>query len=132
MVWGAPTSCSSGGRSAVHTSSGTPAWWASTTAGWKLDGGRAAGAQDDRRPPVARPRPRARKPALRSSWWTWTAMRASAGEGEGQRRRAGAGHTTACGHPGPRPLVDEGGAEGGLGQAASLTSSAMADTSPHR
>jgi hypothetical protein len=35
MVCGAPTSRSSGGRSAVTTSSGTLAWWASTTAAWK-------------------------------------------------------------------------------------------------
>ena len=34
MACDAPTSCSSGGRSAVHASSGTCAWWASTTAGW--------------------------------------------------------------------------------------------------
>ncbi len=33
IVWGAPTSSSSGGRLAVSASSGTPAWWASTTAG---------------------------------------------------------------------------------------------------
>ena len=33
-VWGAPTPCSSGGRSAVQTSSGTPARSASTTAAW--------------------------------------------------------------------------------------------------
>ena len=36
MVWPAPVSRSSGGRSAVHTISGTRAWCASSTAGWKL------------------------------------------------------------------------------------------------
>jgi hypothetical protein len=36
MVWLAPQSCSSPGRSAVSSSSGTPAWLASTTAGSRL------------------------------------------------------------------------------------------------
>ena len=36
MVCGAPTPCSSGGRSAVSTSIGTSDRPASTTAGWKL------------------------------------------------------------------------------------------------
>ena len=56
MVWGAPTSRSSGGRSAVQTSSGTPARWASTTAGCSSAAavplvvsthGRAAGGQPE-------------------------------------------------------------------------------------
>ena len=33
VVWLAPTPRSSGGRSAVRISSGTPAWWASSAAG---------------------------------------------------------------------------------------------------
>ena len=34
IVCGAPVSCNSGGRSAVHTMSGTRPWCASTTAAW--------------------------------------------------------------------------------------------------
>ena len=36
VVWGAPTPCNSGGRSAVSTTSGTSACDASITAGWKF------------------------------------------------------------------------------------------------
>ena len=51
IVWGAPTSRSSGGRSAVTTSSGTSEAPASTTAGMEVDRRRAARRQQDRRHP---------------------------------------------------------------------------------
>ena len=52
MAWPKPTSRSSGGRSAVGTSSGTPAWWASITAGGVVGGGGARGACDCHREPA--------------------------------------------------------------------------------
>ena len=83
MVWAAPRSRSSGGRSAVSTMSGTRAWYASTTAGAKFttavpDVPRTA---TGRRPAFASPR--AMKAPARSSRWTITrrpgcARRASA------------------------------------------------------
>src|SRR3954451_1217218 len=74
MVWGAATSLSSGGRSAVQTMSGTSAWWASITAAWKWA---PAGPLEQRATagrPVASPSPSAMNAAERSSWWTWTLM----------------------------------------------------------
>ena len=50
MVWFAPVPRSSGGRSAVSSSSGTPDSSASITAGWKLAAARARGAQHGDRP----------------------------------------------------------------------------------
>src|SRR5215216_1458646 len=74
MVWPAPISRSSGGRSAVNTIIGTPASSPSTIAGWRLAAAdpevqrTAAGA------PVARPAPSAKNPALRSSRITVTSI----------------------------------------------------------
>ncbi len=72
MVWAAPRSRSSGGRSAVSTMSGTRAWYASTTAGAKFttavpDVPRTA---TGRRPALASPR--AMNAPARSSRWTIT------------------------------------------------------------
>ena len=58
MVWPAPVSRSSGGRSAVHTSNGTPAWSASITAGWKFAAAVPEVQQHDHRAgPIARAEP---------------------------------------------------------------------------
>ena len=88
MVCGAPTSCSSGGRSAVHTPAAAPVRGGprppagcSSTAAVPLVVSTTLGR------PVAEARPRAMKPADRSSWWTCTAKAVVAGEGQGQRRR---------------------------------------------
>ncbi len=74
MVWAAPRSRSSGGRSAVNTMSGTRPWNASTTAGAKL----TTAVPDvprmttGRRPALARPS--AKNAAARSSTWVRTRM----------------------------------------------------------
>src|SRR4029077_3922153 len=74
IVWPAPMSRSSGGRSAVSTIKGTPASSASTTAGWRL----AAADPEVQRTaaglPVARAVPSAKNPALRSSRITVTSI----------------------------------------------------------
>ena len=123
MVWGAPTSCSSGGRSAVHTSSGTSAWWASTTAGWSsaaavpLVDSTTAGRPGGQAEAEGHERGRALvvvdvepQPGL-------------GGQRQRQRRRPRAGRDDGVGDAGPHPLVDERGAErggGGHGHAAYL------------
>ena len=67
MVWGAPQSRSSAGRSAVTTISGTRDWRASSTAGWKW----AAAVPDVHSTTTGRPdalaAPRAKNAADRSS-----------------------------------------------------------------
>ena len=80
----------------------------------QLGGRRAAGRADDGRTPDAQARPRAKKPALRSSSRTCSGDRRTGGQGQGQRRRARAGADHGVGQPGPDPLVDQGGGEGGL------------------
>ncbi len=60
MVCGAATSRSSGGRSAVHTSSGTSAWLASTTAACSSTAAVPLVHSSTAGRPVARPRPSAR------------------------------------------------------------------------
>ncbi len=70
MVWGAPTSRSSGGRSAVTTSSGTAAWCASTTAAWRWVAAVPLVQTSTAARPVASPTPSAANPAERSSWNT--------------------------------------------------------------
>ena len=77
MVCGAATSRSSGGRSAVHTSSGTSAWLASTTAACSSTAAVPLVHSSTAGRPVARPRPSARNDAERSSWWTWSWSRGS-------------------------------------------------------
>jgi hypothetical protein len=73
-VWLAPVPRSSGGRSAVSTSSGTPLWSASSTAGWKL----AAAVPEVHTSATARrdvrARPSARNDAERSSMRTCARM----------------------------------------------------------
>ncbi len=71
MVWGAPTSRSSGGRSAVHTTSGTSAWWASMTAACISAAAVPLVQTATAGRPVASPMPSAAKEAERSSWKTW-------------------------------------------------------------
>ena len=78
IVCGAPTSRSSGGRSAVQTRSGTSAWWASTTAGCSSAAAVPLLHTSTAGRPVASPRPSAMKAAERSSWWTWSRRRGSA------------------------------------------------------
>ena len=73
MVWGAPTSRSSGGRSAVHTSIGTRARSASTTAACSSAAAVPLVTTTTAGRPVAIPMPRAVKPADRSSRRTCTA-----------------------------------------------------------
>ena len=123
IVCGAPTSRSSGGRSAVQTSSGTSAWWASTTAGCSS----AAAVPLCTAAPPGGPWPaRGRGPgtaAERSSWWTWSRRRGSAASARASGVDREPGATTASVTPGPHPLVDERGAErggGGHGHAAYL------------
>ncbi len=78
MVWEAPVSRSSGGRSAVSTISGTPAWLASSTAGCRF----AAAVPEVHDTGTGRPerlaRPSARKPADRSSMRTCRRSRPAA------------------------------------------------------
>ena len=64
--------------------------------------------------PDASPRPRATKPADRSSSTTWTRTRRVGVQGHHDRRRAGPGRHHGVGDSRPGPLVDQGGAEGGL------------------
>ena len=91
IVWGAPTPWSSGGRSAVRTSSGTKAWDASATqacssaAAVPLVTTIATGIR------VTRARPSAKNPALRSSMRTCTCSSARRGAREGERRRTRTG-----------------------------------------
>ena len=74
VVWLAPTPRSSGGRSAVRISSGTPAWWDSRAAGRRFAAAvpevqtTATGSR------VSRASPRAVKPATRSSMRTCRRM----------------------------------------------------------
>ena len=75
MVWGAPTPRSSGGRSAVHTMSGTRARSASTTAACSSAAAVPLVVSTTAGRPVAIPIPRPVNPAERSSSRTWTAIR---------------------------------------------------------
>ena len=94
-----PTSCSSGGRLAVHTSSGTPARSASTTAGCSSTAAVPLVVRTITASPDAAASPRARKPPLRSSWWTWTVMRSSAASASASGVERDPGQTTACSTP---------------------------------
>src|SRR5947207_11702717 len=94
MVWGAPTPCNSGGRSAVSASSGTRARSASTTAACRWTAAVPLVVSTIAGRPVAKPRPSAANAAERSSWWIDTAssrrsVRASA---IGVEREPGATH----------------------------------------
>ena len=101
IVCGAPVSCSSGGRSAVHTSSGTPAWCASTTEGSNSATAVPLVTQTTTGRPLARAIPRAKKPALRSSSRTWVAQAVGHRHRQGRRARPGAHH--GVGDPARRP-----------------------------
>ena len=67
MVWGAPTPCRRGGRSAVQTINGTPAWLASTTPAWSSAAAVPLVVQTTLGTPVATANPTAKKHAPRSS-----------------------------------------------------------------
>ena len=89
MVCGAPVWCSSGGRSAVHTMSGTRAWCASTTAGWSSAAAVPLVTQMTVGLPVAIASPSAKNAALRSSRRTWTRSRSAKGRASGVERDPG-------------------------------------------
>ena len=114
MVWGAPTSRSSGGRSAVQTSSGTRPRSASTTAACSSAAAVPLVTTTTAGRPVAIPIPSAVNPADRSSRRTCSASRGSAATARASGVERDPGHTTAWAHAGPHPLVDQGGGEGGL------------------
>ena len=95
MVCGAATSRSSGGRSAVHTSSGTSAWLRLHDGGVQLDGGRAARAQQHRRPAGGQAQTERQEGAERSSWWTWSRSRGSAARARASGVEREPGATTA-------------------------------------
>ena len=78
VVWLAPVPRSAAGRSAERTSSRSPAWDASRTAGWRLTTAvpDVVTTATGRWLPLARPS--ARKPAVRSSTRTWSLRRPSA------------------------------------------------------
>ncbi len=77
IVWPAPQSRNSAGRSAVHTSKGTRAWCASTTAGWRFAAAVPEVQHTIAGRALARPMPSARKAAERSSSTTSTCTRSS-------------------------------------------------------
>ena len=114
MVWGAPTSWSSGGRSAVHTSRGTPAASASATAACSSAAAVPLVVTTSAGRPVARPRPRATKAAERSSSTTWVRQLGPGGQGQGERGRSGPRRDDGVGEAAAQPLVDDGGAERGV------------------
>ena len=98
IVWPAPVSRSSGGRSAVHTSIGTRACAASITAGWKL----AAAVPDVHSTIAGTPRrepdpERARNAADRSSSTTCTRIARVARQREGERCRSRPGRDDCVG-----------------------------------
>ena len=107
MAWLAPVPRSSGGRSAVSTSSGTRARSASSTAGWKL----AAAVPEVHSTTTARPdrlaAPRAKNAADRSSRCTCTADPRMLRQGQRHRRRPRPRSQAGIGHPGPGQLVDQ-------------------------
>jgi hypothetical protein len=77
IAWFAPVSRSSGGRSAVSSSSGTAPASASTTAGWRFATAEPEVTRTAAGRPVTRPSPTARNPADRSSTSTWRRRRGS-------------------------------------------------------
>ena len=92
MVWGAPTSCSSGGRSAVTDEQRHAGQVGFDDRGVQLGRRGAARGEQDRRAdrwPARCPGPG--RPAARSSWWTWTSMSGWPARATRQRRRARAG-----------------------------------------
>ena len=111
IVCGAATPCSSPGRSAVHTTSGTSAWLASTTAPWKCVAAVPLVHKSTAGRPVARPRPRAKK---RGGTLVVVYVQPELGSGrqrKSKRRRAGTGCEDGVGDAGAHPLVHQCGAE---------------------
>jgi hypothetical protein len=78
MVWGEPIPCASGGRSAVQAMSGTPAWWASVTAGRSSAAAVPLVVATTAGRPLASPIPSAKKAADRSSRKTCSRISSSA------------------------------------------------------
>ena len=78
MVCGAPTPCSSGGRSALIANMGTFDRSASTMAAWKWVAAVPLVHSTTAGTPVANPTPNAANAATRSSWMIWTAIASSA------------------------------------------------------
>ncbi len=107
MVWPAPTSRSSGGRSAVHTSSGTRAWCASTTAGWKFAAAVPEVQHTIAGRPEARPMPSARNAGRALVEDDVDVHARVARQRERERRVAGARRHHRGGHSGAGPLVDQ-------------------------
>ena len=95
MVCGAPTSRSSGGRSAVHTTRGTRARSASTTAAWSSAAAVPLVTTTTAGDPVASPMPSAVKPAERSSSRRCRARPCSAATARARGVDREPGHTTA-------------------------------------
>ena len=95
MVWGAPTSRSSGGRSAVQAMSGTRPRSASTTAAWSSAAAVPLVVTTRAGRPPARPIPSAVNPAERSSSLTCTAMAGWAARATASGVDREPGHTTA-------------------------------------
>ena len=95
IVWGAATSRSSGGRSAVQTTSGTSAWCASTTAAWSSAAAVPLVHTTSAGRPVARPTPSAANEHDRSSWNTCSASsgRSASARASGVEREPGASMT---------------------------------------
>ena len=85
MVWGAPVSSSSGGRSAVQTIRGTRPWCASTTAGVQFRRRGAAGDADDGRAPGGQGQPQGEEPG--AALVETDVMLQAGGERERQRCR---------------------------------------------
>ena len=135
MVWGAPTSRSSGGRSAVHTSIGTRARSASTTDGCSS----AAAVPLVTTTTAGRPRGHAdteRGEAGRALVEPDVQVEARfGGHGQGQWRRPGPGAHDRVADTGPHPLVDQRGGErrlpiaiaGRRGSLGTLTATSYAD-----
>ena len=114
MVWGAPTSRSSGGRSAVQTMSGTPARSASTTAAWSSAAAVPLVVTTRAGPAGGQPDPEGGEPGGPLVQTDVDGMRRVRGQGDDQRRRPRARAHHGVGHAAPDPLVDQGGGEGGL------------------
>ena len=115
MVWGAPTSRSSGGRSAVQTMSGTRARSASTTAACSSAAAVPLVVSTTAGTAGGQPDPEGGEPGRALVEPDVDRHRGLAGQGQGQRRRAGSRAHHGVGHPAAHPLVDQGGGEGGLG-----------------
>ena len=101
VVWLAPVPRRRAGRSAVTATRGTPAWAASSTAGCRLAVAvpEVVTTATGRCDPLARPR--ARKPAVRSSMRVCSLTPLVGGQGEGQRGVARPRAEHDVGHPAP-------------------------------